>query len=55
MNKSTEEFFEMKTCSPTGNPKSDNGNIILEEEKFLDRWAVYLSDFMKTTEKITIY
>ncbi|GFR98652.1 hypothetical protein ElyMa_001024600 [Elysia marginata] len=44
MYKNTEEIIGRKTCSSTGCLKAKNGNIIMEKDKILERWAEYIHE-----------
>ncbi|GFR78512.1 hypothetical protein ElyMa_000535800 [Elysia marginata] len=51
MYKNTEEIVSRKTCSSTGCLKAKNGNIIMEKDKILERWAEYIHELFEDIRK----
>ncbi|GFS15385.1 hypothetical protein ElyMa_006769600 [Elysia marginata] len=49
--KNTEEIVGRKTCSSTGCLKAKNGNIIMEKDKILERWAEYIHKLFDDNRK----
>ena len=54
MYRNIEEIIGKRTCSSTGCLKTKEGSIIMAKEKILERWAEYIENFLKTTEKNTM-
>ncbi|GFR90337.1 LINE-1 retrotransposable element ORF2 protein [Elysia marginata] len=49
--KNTEEIVGRKTCSSTGCLKANIGNIIMEKDKILERWAEYIHELFDDNRK----
>ena len=51
MYRNIEEIIGKKTCSSTGCLKTKEGNIIMDKEKILERWAEYIGELFEDNRK----
>ncbi|GFS10001.1 RNA-directed DNA polymerase from mobile element jockey-like [Elysia marginata] len=51
MYKNIEEITGKKACSSTGCLKAKNGDIIIDKERILERWAEYIEELFNDNRK----